>query len=452
MDNARDELALVDTLSTAGATDEDEGEPSWCVLAQMAREVRFVQTLRRLAFMTDKWSVPVDDYWADIKRFVARHRYYAYLESLVLPPREARDALARLAKGFDPTDIETKEHPLTWQIREAGLPLGQSLWALAASHCESGAADIASILERTAIKKVETAEILLALSPYSAFAMAALNKHDWDKVQGDIAGWREKVRDHPALLAALGKKYSELKRFDEAQKCLARYVEQSSDRWAYDALAACFLASGDVVRWRSTLDDYLTKTENAGLEHAKVRVKIADRLMEDGRYAEAWPYAEAAAQTWAGWAMICPQNCAEGLKKWETAEGYARASSERYPWSMWAVWFLFCGRTGHGDIAAAFLESPDLSVDTLILISYVQLVCGDKAKAAVALRRVPKEDHSQVYATSLAAAADLAGATEVRDAALERFCTAFQKASPRAAKVFQMIRDAIAAKNPGESI
>jgi hypothetical protein len=201
------------------------------------------------------------------------------------------------------------------------------------------------------------------------------------------------------LLAALGKKYAELKRFDEAQKCLSRYVEQSSDRWAYDSLASCYLAQGNFVRWRSTLEDYLTKTENAGLEHAQVRVKIADKLMEDGHYAEAWPYAEAAAQTWAGWAMTCAQNCAEGLGKWETAEGYARASSERYPGSMWAVWFLFCERTGHGDLAAArastkevsaaLLESPDLSTDTLLLISYVQVLCGEKAEAAVALRRVP---------------------------------------------------------------
>jgi tetratricopeptide (TPR) repeat protein len=66
------------------------------------------------------------------------------------------------------------------------------------------------------------------------------------------------------LLAALGKKYAELKRFDEAQKCLSRYVEQSSDRWAYTSLASCYLAQGNFVRWRSTLEDYLTKTENEG--------------------------------------------------------------------------------------------------------------------------------------------------------------------------------------------
>ena len=68
------------------------------------------------------------------------------------------------------------------------------------------------------------------MSPYSAFAMGTLVEHDWDGVKGNIAAWREKVRDHPALLRALGKKYWELKQYDEAEKCLARYVEQSPDR------------------------------------------------------------------------------------------------------------------------------------------------------------------------------------------------------------------------------
>lgn len=126
----------------------------------------------------------------------------------------------------------------------------------------------------------------------------------------------------------------------------------------------------------------------------------------------------------------------------------------RYPRTMWAVSFLFCERTGHGDIAAArawtkdlsagFLDSPDVSTDDLLLISYVQLLCGDKARAAVALRRFPKDVSDPVYVSSLAAAADLAGANEVRDAALERFCTDFKTKSPKSSQVLQMVRDALA--------
>ena len=51
--------------------------------------------------------------------------------------------------------------------------------------------------------------------------------------------------------------------------------------------------------------------------------------------------------------------------------------------------------------------------------------------------------------SSVAAAADLAGAGDVRDAALEHFCSSFQQSSPRLVRIFQMIRDAIAAQKPG---
>ena len=265
--------------------------------------------------------------------------------------------------------------------------------------------------------------------------------------------------DHPTFIAAMARHYVKAGRTEEAEAALKRSIKLSPDLWAYQDLADLYRKRGDLDRSKATLDEFLTKVEDHGLDQAKVRVAIADDLMANGRYAEAWPYAEAAAQTWAGWAMTCAQNCAEGLKKWDAAEGYARASSERYPGSMWAVWFAFCERTGKGDIAAArawtkqvagvLLDNPALSTDDLVLVSYVELICGDKANAAVALRRVPQDGIKQTYVTSLAAAAALADAPDVRDAALERFCTSFQKNSPRMARIFQLIRDAIAAREPG---
>ena len=63
----------------------------------------------------------------------------------------------------------------------------------------------------------------------------------------------------------------------------------------------------------------------------------------------------------------------------------------------------------------------------------------------------PKDVGEQVYVTSLAATADLAGADDVRDAALGRFCSAFKTQSPKSAQIFLMIRDALAAKKTAAS-
>ena len=134
----------------------------------------------------------------------------------------------------------------------------------------------------------------------------------------------QKVGDAPGLLGALGKKYAELKQYDEAEKCLKRYVELSGDEWAYQELAACYEARGDRNRAKAALDDYLNKTESAGLEHAQVQVQIANKLMKEGRWEEAKPYAEAAAATWAAFGM----ECASPVRRGTQGMGRGRALDE----------------------------------------------------------------------------------------------------------------------------
>ena len=233
---------------------------------------------------------------------------------------------------------------------------------------------------------------LLAVCPNSPLAMAQLIQDNWDEAEKKLQEWQKVVGDHPTFVAAMARHDVKVGHTDQAERGLKRSIELSPDLWAFQELANLYKNRGEHARSKETLDTFLTTVEDHGLDHAKVRVAIADDLMSGGHFAQAWPYAEAAARTWAGWAMTCAQNCAEGLENWKAAEGYARASTERYPQSMWAVWFLFCERTGHGDIAAArawtrefatgLLENPQLSVDNLLLVSYVQLLCGDKEKAA----------------------------------------------------------------------
>ncbi len=83
-----DEIWLVNALDKAGRPGADAGEPSWGTLAHLAREARFMHAYRRLAFMTGPWSVPAGEYFDDIQPFVARHRFFPYLQFLALAPQE----------------------------------------------------------------------------------------------------------------------------------------------------------------------------------------------------------------------------------------------------------------------------------------------------------------------------------------------------------------------------
>src|SRR5947209_6412416 len=74
--------------------------------------------------------------------------------------------------------------------------------------------------------------------------------------------------------------------------------------------------------------------------------------MEQKKWKEALPYANAAGETWAEWAMFCASECNEGLKDWKAAEQWMQRVSERYSPSA-CEWYLWCRRTGHGDATAA---------------------------------------------------------------------------------------------------
>ena len=63
LDQDADELTVVAALEQAGRPVEDAGEPSWGVLAHLAKETRFVHSWRRLHFMTHVWNVPTGDYF-----------------------------------------------------------------------------------------------------------------------------------------------------------------------------------------------------------------------------------------------------------------------------------------------------------------------------------------------------------------------------------------------------
>jgi tetratricopeptide (TPR) repeat protein len=159
---------------------------------------------------------------------------------------------------------------------------------------------------------VHFAWFLHHISPFAPVARAALIDRDWARAQGLANTWG-KQSPHPLVQRALGRKYTELKRWPEAEACLKRALELSPDGTHYEALADCHKAQGRMDLWKQTWDTFLEKEADHGLEHAQVRVAIANDYMQRQQWKEAKPYAEKAAATGAAWAMLCASRCATGL-------------------------------------------------------------------------------------------------------------------------------------------
>jgi tetratricopeptide (TPR) repeat protein len=291
---------------------------------------------------------------------------------------------------------------------------------------------------------------LLEINPRSAFAMATLIEHDWDGVKDKVGAWEKELGDAaPALLGALGKRYSQSKQFDEAQQALARYIKISPDAWAYEMIADNYKAKGDLARWKETLDDHLAHVEDHGLHHAHIQVEIANHFMEQKRWKEARPYADAAAETWAEWAMECAARCAVGLEEWDRAETLTREATVRYAPSTWTGWYRFCKKSGHGDVKAAQAWTEEYLAATYsrrdlappLVAAYFYWSTGSLKKARDSFAKAIEANPSETMGIAhLALVADQLGDAKERDELLSRLCTEYKDRAPKTVELALVFR------------
>ncbi len=441
--------AICKLLGQAGESIIDTGEPSWAVLGGLIRETRFVQVFRRLHFMRFSWGVPVDKFWAESVSSVADHPYRSYLETMVGDRRKADQSLARLIERLDVTNLELSSYPMLAAIFQSKHPKKLVSWTFAVRHLDYNAHDLCAVVEYSdGAARATHAERLLQFSPQCPYAKAIFIEYYWERAKPHIAEWEQDANKSPAILAALARRYSEFGRYDEANRALVRYIRFSPDYWAYDRLARNYKERGDLERWQSTLEEFLAKTEDHGLTHAEANVQLAKHFMDLKRWELAWPFAEAAAKSGAEWAMECAEQCAERRRDWPAAEGYARAIAQRYPERSWARWFLFCKRTGHGNLQAArtfaeqYLQSKDPSqnVPEPVAIGYFYWLTGDRKKAMTWFRKAHESTPTAHTCFNLILLGDEIGDTDTRDEAVRMLLQRFRSNAPKACQIYAILR------------
>lgn len=458
------EVAVVDALEQAGAPGADAGEPSWAVLGSLVRETRFALVEHRLNFMRNAWGVPVDQFWNESRPLVARHRFQPYLLATVMGTPDAERAFAAAVDASWLVDLEYPERQMVYHLERTAPNKNRVAWSLVQQHMDHLVRDFATQADLYDKSHAKTwshnANKILMLSPENPYAMSLLVEVDWDAIQPRVAEWEKKSAEYLPLVGAFGRQYSELKQYDKAKEFLERYIKESPESWAFERLAANYKAQGDVTRWLATLDQYLKSGEDHGLDHARVRVEIANYYMANGQWEKAQPYAEAAAQTWAGWAMQCASRCYEGMKDWDRAELWVRRTSERYPGTALREWLKFCQRTGHGDINAAKALIEQFGVPVVDPAAQVAAARaevagtleqgfgawqkGESKEATDTLRKAWESSSPLLAGCALAALADEQGDTAQRDAFLGEVCTKHRAKAPKMIAVLQMFRDSFA--------
>ena len=453
------EVALVESLEKAGEPAADSGEPSWGVLGHLIRETRFIHVYRRLYFMRFTWGVPVEEYWGESHRLVDNHPYRSFLEAYVAPPRELGQTGARLIDGLDVQALQANESELTRVISQSSqLPKAQKAWYFALMHNDEIARDRALELRfSNKGSQVPVGRALLRISPHSPFARARLIEYDWDAVKDKVDQWEKEAGDSPTLLASLAWRYRELAKLDDAERALTRYIKLSADYWGYHQLAEIYRARNDLKRWQETLDEYLANGEDLGLDHARVGVELAEHFMRQKLWDKAWPYAESAAETWAEWALDAARRCAEGMEKWDEAEQFAQRETQRYPNTDWSRWYLFCKRTGHGDVdgardfikqyLAAIGDRPDIA--NPYYIGTFQWLNGERKEALGNLRKFYETTSDPWTCLMVLALADDLGDASTREEFFKILVAKHRDKAPKSTQIWEMFHQALAERPKG---
>jgi tetratricopeptide (TPR) repeat protein len=428
LDGGAPEPAVLGALVEAGRGAGEGGEPSWAVLGRLAEEGRFTQVCARLTFVRDMWAVPVDEELAAYLPLVRGHPYEAFVGSFALDPARKFPEYQMLLTRLELRDFDARQAGLYSALYRLGREHGTRAWQVATSTADQVYRDFVLILRSLPPEADSTgfSPALLQVSPHAPAARASLLRFRWDQFAERAAAW-EKEAQQPEVLLALGRRYTELKRPGDAERCLRRAAELSPDYATSRALAALYKAQGKADQWLRTLEATLNEPD-AGLDHAQARVEIARHFMAAKDFERARPYAEAAAETWAAWAMLCAAECYEGLGDWGGAELWVRRTSERYS-AQAGAWFLWCHRTGRGNArAAAELVAQHLAAlgerlapEDRALAGTYHLLAGEPGKAPEQFEALYTSRRDDVAALLAALTYDRLSKPEGRDRLLQEF-------------------------------
>jgi hypothetical protein len=95
------------------------------------------------------------------------------------------------------------------------------------------------------------------------------------------------------------------------------------------------------------------QVEDHGLGHSVVHRHIAENYIEHGKFADAEPHALESAKTWSTMGLLTASRTYEGLGNWDESERWMQEAVEHYPSFHGIQWYLWCRRTGRGDLNEA---------------------------------------------------------------------------------------------------
>jgi sugar lactone lactonase YvrE len=358
-----------------GAAAEDRGEPSWPILGRTALDESVLEVMDQVKYRRYQMGSPLGDELRRAEPLLAGNPVRGIADCYELD--YARDP-ERYRKLLDSVEVEEPVPSFKKYadyLYSVGDPREKERASALQNRIQAAYDDIAGDLIRGVPgDALQRARRLQRVAPKSPNAVAWIVQLDWDAVAPGAKALETDFAAHPVVLSELAKAYSARQKWSDAERVLRRLVRQVPELWAYEMLADNALAQGHEDEWKAALDEFIA-LDPPGLAGAQARNKIARHFNQAGDFAKARPYAEAAAESYAGWAMSTASESCEGLRDYACSERWERAAAERYD-NAATSWYMWCKRTGKGDEASAWKVAESHFISLGEHASYGDLLAG----------------------------------------------------------------------------
>lgn len=364
--NPRDQFSAVPTYVSRylrkKSAEEAELDPSWSILAFLLEEEQFVQIANSLRVSLNATERSLAEDVASVLPLVKDHRFAAYIDSYRYKWSHDRTEMQELLKDIvieDPRRNMSDLFRRIWWVRDSKRRrIGE--YAQAVAHRNFTFVGMLEYIYPSSPSwspdDPRFAEIFArefaGIAPHCETATRMAIQAAQDPSIEDLQKWESDLKNDPAAFRLLANYYYWKPDKVAAQRCYERSLESLPTFAAARDLANLHFESDNREKWEQTLLDYL-KSENLGLNHASAHQQLANGLCSWGDWEKARPHAEQAGGTWSAWGLGTASYVCEGLADWDASERWMREKSTNYPTSSGPDWYLWCKRTGRGDLEAA---------------------------------------------------------------------------------------------------
>lgn len=354
----------------------DSGEPSWQALAQMIAEEQFIEATNFLEVSQIAVEHSSEPLVQALLPNVEDHPYAPYIASFTLhrnrQPVEVqqlvstirvRDPRGRMQRLLRMSPQATDANGMTyhalggemlWQSDYLQPALGETLATVHPSWWQ--APNLIGGFRRLL-------EDLRAISPSAPQVLRLEMSVTKDPTVAQLANWEKRGQDDPLALRQIGQLWVDSKEYESAIRCFERAYGLSRQHDTAISLATAYRSAGQPEKWLPTLERHLQQ-EDFALGHSVIQRHIAEDYILHGEWRQAEPYALASANTWSTMGLLTASRVYEGLGDWEKSEYWMHEAVSNYPSYHGLQWYLWCRRTGRGNLdeasryAQQYLQTP----------------------------------------------------------------------------------------------